>query len=253
MLPGSIPDALKAVEGLRRGRTEAKESEKVEPVEEDHIEATKRFLSPHVCAMIELQLLTGARPGEICAMRTCDIDMTGKLWLYTPEHHKTEHHGHVRRIFIGPKAREILERFLRADLHAPLFSPAEATQWHRDQRHARRKTPLSCGNKPGTHVVRAPKIAAGERYTVASYRRAIARACDRADAWVKGGMIVEHDERVIPVWQPNQLRHNAGTRLRKEYGLEAAQVILGHSTVTVTQIYAEKNVAAAMKIMSEAG
>jgi site-specific recombinase XerC len=38
-----------------------------------------------------------------------------------------------------------------------------------------------------------------------------------------------------------------------DYGLEAAQVILGHRTLAVTEIYAEKNVAAAMKIMGEVG
>jgi len=54
-------------------------------------------------------------------------------------------------------------------------------------------------------------------------------------------------------WNPHRLRHNAGTRLRKEYGLEAAQVILGHRTLSVTQIYAEKNVEAAMRIMGEVG
>jgi hypothetical protein len=35
--------------------------------------------------------------------------------------------------------------------------------------------------------------------------------------------------------------------------LEAAQVILGHKTLAVTEVYAEKNVAAAMRIMSEVG
>lgn len=54
-------------------------------------------------------------------------------------------------------------------------------------------------------------------------------------------------------WHPHQLRHNAATMLRREYGLEAAQVILGHKTLTVTQIYAEKNVAAAQAIMLKIG
>jgi integrase len=54
-------------------------------------------------------------------------------------------------------------------------------------------------------------------------------------------------------WHPHQLRHSAATRLRREYGLEAAQVILGHRTLAVTEIYAEKNVAAAQRIMAEVG
>ena len=55
------------------------------------------------------------------------------------------------------------------------------------------------------------------------------------------------------VWHPHQLRHNAATRLRKEYGLEAAQVILGHKTLAITEIYAEKNVEAAQRIMAAVG
>ena len=59
--------------------------------------------------------------------------------------------------------------------------------------------------------------------------------------------------RAAHVWHPHQLRHNAATRLRKEYGLEAAQVILGHKTLSVTEIYAEKNVEAAKRIMAQVG
>ena len=45
-------------------------------------------------------------------------------------------------------------------------------------------------------------------------------------------------------WHPRRLRDSAGTRLRKAFGLQAAQVILGHKTLTVTQVYAAKNVEA---------
>jgi hypothetical protein len=38
----------------------------------------------------------------------------------------------------------------------------------------------------------------------------------------------------------NQPRHSHGTKLRKEHGLEAAQVMLGHSRADVTQVYAER-------------
>lgn len=48
-------------------------------------------------------------------------------------------------------------------------------------------------------------------------------------------------ELIIKPWSPNQLRHTVGTEIRAKYGLEAAQVLLGHSTADVTQIYAERN------------
>ena len=79
------------------------------------------------------------------------------------------------------------------------------------------------------------------------------RTYDEAAADAKQRREARKAWRAAHVWAPNQLRHNAGTRLRKEYGLEAAQVILGHKTLAVTQVYAEKNVAAAQKIMAEVG
>ena len=54
-------------------------------------------------------------------------------------------------------------------------------------------------------------------------------------------------------WSPNQLRHAAGTEVRRQYGLEAAQVILGHAKADVTQVYAERDMALAAEIMSKIG
>ena len=54
-------------------------------------------------------------------------------------------------------------------------------------------------------------------------------------------------------WHPNQLRHTFATAVRKQHGLEAAQVLLGHSRADVTQIYAEKNEALAAVIAAKMG
>tara|TARA_R110002111_G_scaffold55414_4_gene95295 strand:- start:856 stop:1071 length:216 start_codon:yes stop_codon:yes gene_type:complete len=54
-------------------------------------------------------------------------------------------------------------------------------------------------------------------------------------------------------WHPNQLRHNAGTYLRKEFGIEAARVVLGHKSAGVTEIYAELDRAKAEEIMGKVG
>ena len=43
------------------------------------------------------------------------------------------------------------------------------------------------------------------------------------------------------------------TRLRRDYGLEVAQVILGHRTADVTQVYAERDQAKAREIMAKSG
>jgi integrase len=87
---------------------------------------SKLHVARQVWVMVELQRLTGMRPGEVCNMRTIDIDTSGRVWTYSPERHKTEHHGKVRRIYLGPTAQDILRPWLRTELKAYLFSPAEA-------------------------------------------------------------------------------------------------------------------------------
>ena len=70
---------------------------------------------------------------------------------------------------------------------------------------------------------RKPKRPKGERYDTNSYRRAIEYGLKKAK---KAGFAVPH-------WHPHQLRHNRGTEVRRKYGIEAAQVSLGHKRVDV--------------------
>ena len=46
---------------------------------------------------------------------------------------------------------------------------------------------------------------------------------------------------LLEKWSPKRLRHSAATGIRKEFGLEAAQVFLGHASADVTQVYAERD------------
>ena len=73
---------------------------------------------------------------------------------------------------------------------------------------------------------------------MASYRRAIHRACESVN---------------VPSWKPNQLRHNAATRIRREYGIEEARIMLGHQDAGVTEIYAERDRGKALEIAEEVG
>lgn len=54
-------------------------------------------------------------------------------------------------------------------------------------------------------------------------------------------------------WSPNQLRHAALTRVRKEAGLDAARGVAGHSKVETTQIYAERDFQQTMMLMRRIG
>ena len=97
--------------------------------------------------MIELQRYTAMRPGEVVLMRTIDVNTSDSHWIYTPESHKTEHHGRERKISLGPTAREILRPWLRSELTAHLFSPAEAER-HAEQRRDRKAMQPSPQQQP---------------------------------------------------------------------------------------------------------
>jgi integrase len=244
-VPASVHHALKAVPGLRKGRCAARESEPVRPVPDGMVDAIRPHLARQVWSMVELQRLTGMRPGEVCLMRTMDLDTSGRVWEYTPGRHKTEHHGRGRTVYLGPRAQEVVRPWLRTDLAAYLFSPAEAEA----ERHAARGSARKSRVKPYelARRRRTRPRAVADRYSVRGYHLVIARACDRAFPHPTLAGIAEADLtpdqqaklkawRKAHRWHPNRLRHNAATRLRREFGLDVARVILGHSSPAVTEI-----------------
>mgnify|MGYP001189056198 CR=1 FL=1 len=233
-----VYQALSTVSGLAKGRSEARETEPVKPVADTLVDQTVKSLPPVVADMARLQRLTGARPAEICILRPCDIDRSGEIWLYRPESHKTEHHGHARIIAIGERGQAILLKYLVRDAHAYCFDPRDSEAKRRAARHEQRVVPLHYGNRPGSNRTRKPKTKPGDCYTTDSYRRAIHRACENLK---------------IEKWSPNRLRHTAATESRKRFGLEAAQVTLGHSKADVTQIYAEADIQKAIEVAKQVG
>ena len=261
---GKVYQDLKEVAGLRRGKTNAREMGRVRPVSHEHVDATLPFLPPHVKAMVELQLLTGMRPAEVCLLRPIDIEMSNPTcWVYRPGSdqgphgtHKTAHHGHDRLVFIGPRAQAILKPYLGTKLDGYCFSPAVSERRRAQLRRLARNSPLTPAQrarKPKARRRRAPR----DRYDVAGYRRAIARACAKADAKtreeaLKADPVTPPDKVFVPKWAPNRLRHSRATELRK-HGLDVTKTVLGHSKVETTQIYAEKDVAAAMELVSKIG
>ena len=46
---------------------------------EADVEAIQPFVARQVWAMVQLQRLTGMRPGEVCRMRMCDLDISGAV------------------------------------------------------------------------------------------------------------------------------------------------------------------------------
>ncbi|MEZ5990500.1 MAG: site-specific integrase [Planctomycetota bacterium] len=235
-LPATVYEGLRAVPGLKRGRSEARDNAPVRPVTEADMRAVLPHVARQVAAMIELQWLTGMRPGEVVQMRTGDLDRSGDVWTYQPRRHKVEHHGIERGIPIGPQGLRLLRPFLKLDPEAPLFSPREAERERNRSRRKRRITkrwPSHARRRSGRS-----RRDLQEAYDTASYRRAVARGCEQAG---------------IQAWSPNQLRHAAATRIRAELGLEAASAVLGHRLVETTQIYAEVSARRARDVMQRMG
>lgn len=224
LIPSDVPQSLSMVSGLRKGRSNARETSPIRPVDPKAISATMEYLPQVVGDMVELQLLTGMRSGELCIMRPVDIDRSGDIWLYSPSHHKTEHLDHVRSIAIGKRAQGILLRYLARAENSYLFRPLDSEAKRRAEMTAARITPLSCGNRPGTNRKTDPKRKPGDRYSVDSYRRAIARAAKAAG---------------VEPWSPHRLRHTMATEVRRHYSLDHVQAVLGHKGARISEVYAE--------------
>lgn len=107
---------------------------------------------------------------------------------------------------------------------------------------------------------------------MAGYRWAIARGCDQAfpppeplaklpnetaAGWLTRLTPGQNEElkswQASHRWHPHQLRHAAATRLRREFGIEAARVILGHSSPAMTDLYAEIDASRAQDVMARIG
>lgn len=143
----TIPLRLRGVRSLRIGEG-GHETKRVMPVAPELVEKSILFLPHDVRAMVQLQMLTGARPGEIRRLRWSEIDTSGDIWQYRPVHHKTKHHNRVRTIRFGPRAQAILAAFKDRDPDRPMFSPAQSEA-------ARRGGFASCTQNSGTAVASA--------------------------------------------------------------------------------------------------
>lgn len=268
MVPGGVVQTLREVPGLRKGRSSARETAPVLPVTDETVERTLPHLPPVVADMVRVQRLTGCRPEDVCRLRPSDLDRAGDVWKYTPQSHKTEHHGRERTIFIGPKAQAILKTYLNRLPEEYCFSPRESENLRRNERRKQRVTPRGRGNGPGSNRVSEPRRVPQKSYTTASYRRAIHRACEATFAMPArlrriDKALPEADQeklsrerdawRATHLWSPNQLRHTAATEVRKRYGLEAAQIVLGHAAADVTQVYAERDLVRGADIMRQIG
>ena len=127
--------------------------------------------------------------------------------------------------------------WLLRDAEVFCFSPAEAESERNANRRANRQSPMTPSQAKRKPKAR-PKRAKRNRYDVDSYRKAIEYGIELAE---------------VPAWHPHQLRHNCATWMRRDFGLDVAQIILGHRSADITQVYAEVDRIKAIDVVAKAG
>jgi integrase len=225
LIPPHIAMGLKTVVGIQKNRTAAREKAPIGPVADEMIEAILPHVSDLVADAIRTMRLTGMRPGEVLAMTADEIDRTDPTcWVYRPGHHKTAHHDKTRVVFIGARAQEtILPRLMKAGPGERLFPMTRAALRWGVVRGCARAFP-----HPTIRQIKPKKRTEAQKAELRTWNKA-------------------HS------WHPNQIRHTAATEFRSKFGLEAAQVLLGHSRADVTQTYAERDMKQAREVARKIG
>jgi integrase len=253
IIPAAVPVALKMVEGYRAGRSPTPDRPKKPLPSIADVRAVFPFVQPTVRAMIEVQLATGMRSGELILLRPADVDQSEQVWTFTPPTHKTAHLGKARTVALGPRAQAVLAAIEPTEPMNYYFNPRIAIETLNEAKRARRRTPLWPSHVEALRKKRRrnPKRTPAEFYTSHSYHRAVRRGIEQANA--RRAELAGEGNFDSLGWHPHQLRHLHATLVRKNFGLEAAQVTLGHSRADVTQIYAERDVGLAVEVAARLG
>ncbi len=221
---------MEEVKPLRMGDTEAPDNHRRARVTEEDFWKVIDVVSNVVGNMLQLIWYTAMRPYEVCDMRPFDFLCDDPdCWLYIPGRdqtpvgrHKTTHLGRVKVIPLTVKCQEILKRRIKDyDSKEYIFSPRESMHEFLEKKSANRKTPLSCGNRPGTKRKKHPMVKPGEKYDHHALRNACKRGCQRAG---------------VEVFVPYDLRRTKATGTRSILGKEAAKVLLGHTKTDTTDM-----------------
>jgi integrase len=233
LVPGETALALKTVQGLQKDRTPAREKDPVGPVADEEVDAVLPIVSDLVANVIRTMRLTGARPGEVLAMTAEEIDRSDpSCWVYRPADHKCTHKNKDRAVMIGARAQEvILPRILKTEPGGKLFPITRAALRRAINRGCMRALPhpVISQIEPSLRTPEQPSLRTPEQKS-------------ELKTWIKA-----HS------WHPNQVRHTVATEIRAKFGLEAAQVLLGHTRADVTQTYAEHDQRRAADIARKIG
>lgn len=198
--------ALRAVKRLPLGAARSPLVRR--PVDDTVIHETMARLPAVYAAIVTICRHSAARPGEVLAMRPCEIDRTSQqgVWIWRPTRHKTQRFGRERAVVLGPRCMAALEPWLAGVPNDEIVFTTDCIK--------RVRTDGTIRLRPRRNVV---PITAGD------LRRGVRIACEEAG---------------LPVWTPYSLRHSGLTEFRSVGGVDAAQIQAGHSAASTTERYA---------------
>ncbi len=129
-----------------------------------------------------------------------------------------------------------MNRYLKADPDAYLFSPAEQNKILMEKKRAARKTQVQPSQQ--NRKKKRPSHKPGERFDHNAINRAIARAAERLG---------------VDRFHVHQLRHTAALNILREHGAEAARSVLGHRQINMTLHYSGIDIEKAKDTMRKIG
>lgn len=210
----STADRLDHVANLPKGRSLARETDEVQPAPFGDVMAAFFELSPHDRLKILVQLRCGARPGEVCRMRRDEV--------------------HVGEVRIG-------KRTLPVPAGCRAFVPGQHKTGWRGKVVAYVLGPRLVSlllpwmaDVEGDYLFPGALTRPYELET--DYCRRVTAACDRAG---------------VDRWSPNRLRHCYLTRRDRQAGIELASASVGHSRISTTEIYVQRDMERAATVAAK--
>lgn len=208
LVPKEVFADIADVPRLKKGRSLARETEPIVAANLLAVRAAMRHLTPALRLVVIVQLRTGARPGEVCAMRAAEIHrreaiVDGRtiavpdgVWAFVPREQKNKWRGKSAAYAIGPKLRRRLIPLLGQEF---LF-PGERIDFIREDWYAAK----------------------------------VQEACAAASLGDR-------------TWTPNQLRHTYLSRRNRRAGRDAARASVGHTSALTTDGYIDRDLTEAAK------
>jgi integrase len=218
-----------------------REPEPVAPADPRAVAAALPHLRPPVRAMVELEALTGARPGELCRLTPADVLRGGRVqvpgvglvdldregvWVCVPKEHKKKHRRKPRWLVLGPKAQAVLAPWLERDAGSYCFCPREALSDLRVEQRADRAARGGGSGGNRKPAAASQRLRPGGCYTPRTYRQAVARACKRAG---------------VPHFSPYQIRHAWAGEVDAAFDLDHVQASLGHDDPDTARRYSKRS------------